>query len=121
MDSGLKRDMQHKPKEIPIMLDKERTFILDLNAYSELDMLYDDKSFNHILEDFFKQRPYAIRAFLWACLVHEDEHLTVKQVGSMLNSGGFNYAAEIISGGLKDDVPSKDPDDDQPEGSVKKK
>ncbi|MCP3738819.1 hypothetical protein [Rossellomorea sp. BNER] len=108
MDKGLKRDLQHKPKEIPITLDKERTFILDLNAYSELDMLYDDKTFNEILGDFFKQRPYAVRAFMWACLVHEDEELTVKQVGKMLDGNGFNYAAEIIYEGLRSDIPSDD-------------
>lgn len=117
MNKELKRDLQHKPKEIPITLDKERTFILDLNAYSELDMLYPDKSFNAVMEDFFEQRPYAVRALMWACLVHEDENLTVKDVGGMLNGQGFNKAAEVIMEGLRDDVPSADDNEE----AVKKK
>ncbi|UFT98088.1 hypothetical protein KO561_12835 [Radiobacillus kanasensis] len=120
MDQGLKRDIQHKPKPIPIKLDKERTFILDLNAYSELDMLYDDKSFNEILADFFQQRPYAIRSLLWACLVHEDENLTLKQVGKMLNGPGFNEAAATIADALRDDTPKHEPEVEGNDG-VKKK
>lgn len=100
-----KKSNVKKPKAIEMQLDKKRKFILDLNAYCELDFLYDDKDFNDILADFIEGRPYAIRAFIWAGLVHEDEDLTVKDVGKYVKPGEMNELTEQILKGLSSTLP----------------
>jgi len=122
VDVGLKRDLQHKPKPVKIMLDKERTFILDLNAYFELDMLYDDKgkTYHHIEADLLKMRPYAIRAFLWAGLRHEDENLTLEQVGSHIDVHNVQEFAKIIYELILGDKPQAEKQEEKKKNSKKK-
>lgn len=107
MDKELKHDLQHKPKEAKIILDKERTFILDLNAYAEIDLLYDDKNFFQIEQDFAIGRPYAIRAYLWAGLVHEDRELTIQQVSKYIDVYNVQLCTEIIDEALTDNKSEK--------------
>lgn len=120
MDKGLKHDLQHKPKEVKITLDKERTYILDLNAYFELDMLYDEKgkTYHHIEADLLKMRPYAIRAFLWAGLVHEDNELTLAFVGKHIDVHNIQEYSETIYKLILGDKPEAKQDEAE---SVKKK
>ena len=69
---------------IKIMLDKERTLKLDLNA-----MVAFEEAIGRSLFDFGKGEKLdarCLRALLWACLLHEDETLTEKQVGAWIST-----------------------------------
>jgi hypothetical protein len=37
-----------------------------------------------------------LRSFLWCLLIHEDESLTIKQVGAMINSGNIQVVMESV-------------------------
>ena len=111
MDKELKHDLQHKPSKVTFQLDKERTFILDLNAYSELDLLYDDKTYHDIEKDLLGMRPYAIRAFLWGGMVHEDRELTPEIIGNYIDVNNIQeYATKIYKAILDGQPKSKDKD-----------
>jgi hypothetical protein len=75
---------------VKIMLDKERTLLLDLNAFAELEEVYE--SVDDALDGLQKGKIKAVRAILWAGLVHEDEELTQKDVGKLI---GFSNLQEI--------------------------
>ncbi|MUV39479.1 hypothetical protein JNUCC1_03357 [Lentibacillus sp. JNUCC-1] len=120
MDKGLKRDLQHEPEEVIITLDKERTFRLDLNAYFEIDMLYEDKqkTYHHVEADLLQMRPYAVRAFLWAGLLHEDPELTLEEVGKHIDIHNIQEYATVIYEIILGDQPETKP---QEENKAKKK
>lgn len=71
-----------KQKAVPVMLDKERSLLFDLNAMADLEDKYGSmqKAMKSMTEGSIK----AIRALIWAGLKHEDEALTERQVGAML-------------------------------------
>lgn len=105
MDKELKHDLQHTPKEVKVTLDKERTYRLDLNAYAELDFLYEDKgkTYHHIEADLLKMRPYAVRAYLWAGLVHEDRDLTIEFVSTFVDVHNIQEYSKMIYKLILDD------------------
>jgi hypothetical protein len=107
LDKALKHDLQHTPKEVKVTLDKERTFRLDLNAYAELDFIYEDKgkTYHHIEADLLKMRPYAVRAFLWAGLVHEDRDLTIEFVSRYIDVHNIQEYSQMIYELILDDTP----------------
>lgn len=109
MDKELKGDLQHQPKSVTFTLDKERTFILDLNAYSELDLLYENKTYHDIEKALLEMRPYAIRAFMWGGMVHEDRELTPEAVGQYIDVNNVQeYATKIYEAILDGQPKSKD-------------
>lgn len=116
----MKHDLQHKPKEIKITLDKERTFILDLNAYAEIDLLYKNKSYHEIEKDVIQMRPYALRAFMWGGLVHEDPELTPEYVGQYINVDNIQDYAKKIYEALIHDKPESKSEGSNQENSKKK-
>jgi hypothetical protein len=79
-------DVRVKP--IPITLDKERTLKYDFNAFAEIEERFGtiQKAFGELTD---KKSPKlkAVRAILWAGLIHEDPKLTEQQVGAMLSLG----------------------------------
>lgn len=84
-----------KDKPIPIQLDRERNLKFDLNAFIELEDVYGS------IDDAFKGlesgRIKAIRTILWAGLIHEDESLTEKQVGTLVAVNNLNeVVAKLI-------------------------
>lgn len=91
---------------IPIELDKQRTLLFDLNAFAELEDKYGslDKAFQEMQKGSVK----ATRTLLWAGLLHEDEKLTERQVGAMLNlatiEATMNKITEALSSALPEDV-----------------
>lgn len=89
MSKGNVRD-----KTFPITLDKERHLRLDLNAFCLLEDIYGD-TFT-ILEGTEKGSLKALRAVVWAGLVHEDEALTETEVGKMINPGNMGEVSKII-------------------------
>jgi len=92
-----------KIRPVKIMLDRERNLIMDLNAFEELENIYEneppmfktDKNGKEIeikdpLSKAFeslglKKRIKHIKNFLYAGLVHEDPELTPAKIGSMLS------------------------------------
>lgn len=79
-------------KPIPIELDKERNLLLDLNAMAEFEDLTNKNLFN-LGTDFSASD---VRALLWACLVHEDEGLTLRDVGGMIGPGNMEYIVQKL-------------------------
>ena len=74
---------QAKPA-IKIMLDKERTLKLDLNAM----VAFEDATGSNLF-DFGKGEKLnarSLRALLWACLIHEEKGLTEEQVGGWIST-----------------------------------
>lgn len=94
-------DVRIKP--IPITLDKPRTLLYDFNAFMELEDLYGDinKAFKGLEQ--LKMRP--IRDMIWAGLIHEDESLTPKQVGKILNIANLEEIALKITEALGVSLP----------------
>lgn len=83
---------------VSIVLDKERHLLLDLNAmvaFEEAtgDNLFEDKVAKKLATS---MSPKDLRALLWACLIHEDDTLTLKQVGSWLRSDNMAEVAEKL-------------------------
>lgn len=94
-------DVRIKP--IPITLDKPRNLLYDFNAFIELEEQYGDiKIALEGVED-LKLKP--IRDMIWAGLIHEDENLTRKQVGRMLNLTNMQEIASKIMEALGVSLP----------------
>jgi hypothetical protein len=92
-----------KIKPIPITLDKERTLLYDFNAFIELEELYGD--INKAFEGLEQLKMKTIRDMIWAGLIHEDENLTSKQVGKMLNMANVQEIAAKIMEALGISLP----------------
>jgi hypothetical protein len=95
-----------KAKLISIMLDKERHLKFDLNAFAELEEIYGD--FQVAMNAMQNRSIKAIRAMLWAGLIHEDEKLTIKQVGSMIDMTNINKIVSAISKAISEAMPKVD-------------
>lgn len=92
-----------RAKLIPIQIDKKRHLKFDLNAFAELEELYGD--INTAFEAIQKGSIKAIRAMLWAGLVHEDRSLTLEQVGSMIDMSNINEVVSAISKAISEALP----------------
>lgn len=92
-----------KIKPIPIELDKARTIVFDLNAYAELEDKYG--SIEKAMEALETGSIKAVRAVLWAGLLHEDEKLTEKQVGAMIGMQEMKTLTQSIMDGISSSMP----------------
>lgn len=83
--AGIK-DVRSKP--VSVMLDKERHLRFDLNAFAEIEELYG--SVDDAMAALEKGSIKALRAILWAGLIHEEldgnenPKITPRQVGSLI-------------------------------------
>lgn len=68
---------------VVLKLDKERHLVFDLNAFCELEDKYG--SMEKALDEMGKGSMKAIRLMLYLGLSSEDETLTEKQVGRLIN------------------------------------
>lgn len=86
------KDMKAKDVKLTLSDGVERTLKYDLNAMAEMEDRYGT------VEDAFKALDTnsikAVRFILWAGLIHEDESLTERQVGSLID---MNYLKELMS------------------------
>lgn len=90
-----------------IMLDKERTLRMDLNTFSDFEMMTGKSIMRGGLEqcpeDCVQEHEHKalsssdIRALLWACLVQDDERLSVREVGSMLHPGNLTIIKDALT------------------------
>ena len=90
-------------KLVPVELDKPRNLLLDLNAMCEFNETTGKNIFK--LEGDFT--PPDIRALLWASLIHEDENLTLKDVGKMVNLQNMEYISLKVMEAYTVAVPEK--------------
>lgn len=90
-------------KGITVNLDKERKLNFDLNAFCELEEMFGDidKAFKALDKGSMK----AIRGLLYAGLISDDETLTLKQVGSMININNIEEISKMISEALNNSMP----------------
>jgi hypothetical protein len=72
---------------VKILLDRERTLRFDFNALAS----FEDATGLSALEPGVWMNPNAkiLRALLWAAMLHEDETITIKEVGAMLHPGNI--------------------------------
>ena len=69
--------------KVKIALDKPRTLLFNLNAM----IAFGEATGKNLMDGTFDSKSMSLRdlrAMLWACLTHEDETLTEKEVGSLI-------------------------------------
>lgn len=88
---------QNKVKpEVQITLDKERTLKFDLNAM----VTFEEATGKSLMKGQLKSEdmgPRDVRVLLWACLLHEDETLTERQVGSWITVDNLMAVVEKLN------------------------
>lgn len=92
-----------------ITLDKERNLLLDLNAMAAFEETAGKSLMNGAGLKEMGMRDF--RALLWACLIHEDESLTIKQVGSLVHAGNLVEISGAIEQAFTKAMP--EPEGDQ--------
>lgn len=102
---------------VKIVLDKERSLKFDFNALVAIE----EATGGMISSLAKKGRPLRyLRVLLWAGLLHEDETLTEKQVGSWITPENMKMIDEKISQASQlandDEVEGKDPLPNGPNG-----
>ena len=91
-------------KPVPVMLDKERSFLFDWNALTIITEQLGD--INEALKRLDKDNnPKDLQVFIWAGLSHEDDNLTLKQVGRMMFPKNIKYISEKLGEALKACMP----------------
>lgn len=80
---------------VKITLDKERNLLVDLNAMAAFEEATGKSLMRGIDIGSVSMKDY--RALIWACLIHEDEKLTVEKVGKMIHAGNMGEISELIT------------------------
>jgi hypothetical protein len=94
-----------KVKAVPVVLDRTRSFLFDLNAFVELEEK--TGSIDSALGGLGERNVKMIRTLVWAALIHEDEKLTEKQVGSWLDFSIMENIIEKLYEALKAALPER--------------
>jgi hypothetical protein len=94
-------DIRVKP--VSINLDKERNLVFDLNAFAELEDVYGE--IDDALSAIGRGSIKAVRAVLYAGLVHEDESLTVKSVGKLVTLKNLQEVSIALTDAIKQAMP----------------
>ena len=79
--------------DVIINLDKPRKLVFDLNAMAAYEEAT-GKSATQIGEN---AGAIGLRALLWACFLHEDETLTLKEVGKLITAENMNDVAKQLN------------------------
>lgn len=90
---------------VPVQLDKERHLKFDLNAFAELEERYG--SVDAALDALEKGSIKAIRTIVWAGLLHEEETLTARQVGSWIGLEHLETLSKALNKAMTDALPEK--------------
>lgn len=100
------KDMKSKVVKLTLLDGVERTLKFDLNAMAELEDKYGsvDAAFEKLDQNSIK----AVRFILWAGLIHEDETLTEKQVGSLIDMQYLQNLMGTLGEAFKSDMPVED-------------
>jgi len=95
-----------KPKIVEIELDRVRHLVFDLNAFAEMEEKLG--SIEEALTELAKGRLKSLRTILWSGLLHEDEELTEKQVGSMIGLANLQDVANKLNESISSALPDVD-------------
>lgn len=93
-----------KRKSIELNLDKVRHLKYTLNSFAEMEEKYG--SVDQALAMVSENKISAIRFMLWAGLMHEDENLTEKQVGNMIEVDSLQDICNKLVTALDGDSPT---------------
>lgn len=100
------KDVKSKDIKITLSDGVERTIKFDLNAMAELEDKYGSVEAAFELLD--KNSIKALRFILWAGLIHEDESLTEKQVGSLIDMRYMQEIMGTLGSAFEADMPTED-------------
>ncbi len=101
--------MANKYRYVDIELDKPRKLRYDLNALCELEDRF-DKPIMEILSGIGEKMSIKlVRTLVWAGLIHEDEELTEKQVGTMVDMSNIMEVQEKLTEALSTSFSGKNP------------
>ena len=92
-----------KPEKVTIDLDKKRTIIYDLNAFAELEEQFG--TIEEAMKVLESGKLKGIISILWAGLVHEDETLTPKKVGSLIGLNDMQAVADALTKAIASALP----------------
>lgn len=108
-----------KVKKVKVTLDKERHLKYDLNAFAELEEHFGsvEKAMDAMKDGSVK----ALRVLLWAGLVHEDESITVKQVGSWIDFNTLLNITDKVNEAIADSLPASEEVEGGVEGNLEAK
>ena len=84
---------------------------MDFNVMSELEEVYGD--INKALNDLQLMKVKAIRAVIYATVKVENEEITLKEVGSMLDMSFMQDFARKMGLVMADSMPEKDEDENE--------
>jgi hypothetical protein len=99
-----------KAKPVKLTVDgRELDFILDLNAFSELEDTYG--GLQEIMTRVEAGSMKAVRAVLWAGLQSNDNPPTEKQVGKNISIGDLEDYMKLIVEAMGVSLPEKDEND----------
>jgi hypothetical protein len=84
---------KQRNNEVIIDLDKPRSLRFDLNAMAA----YEDATGKSAFAIGDNISATSIRALLWACLIHEDDTLTIEQVGRLIHTGNMQEITTKIN------------------------
>ena len=93
-------------RKITVMLDVPRTLKVDMNALAEIENKYG--SLSALLNMVGDGSMSAMRFFLWAALIHEDDSLTEHQVGAMVSMDNINAVTDSLNKALSGSMPEMD-------------
>jgi hypothetical protein len=88
----------------------EKTDIKQIKTQLSAIVDRNPNGFSAFYRSFLNGSPNAIRALLWAGLIHEDENLTIKDVGKMVGSNLNEISLKIIEA-MSESLPEPDEDD----------
>lgn len=113
-----------KIRPVKIVLDRERNLIMDLNAYEELENIYENeppifttdeageqievvslvgKAFQYLSSS--RKKIKHIKNFLFAGLVHEDHTLTPERIGTMIGALNISELTDYIWKSIEQSTP----------------
>lgn len=97
------KDMKARDVKITLNDGVERTLKYDLNALAEMEDRYGtvDAAFAALDTNSIK----AVRFVLWAGLIHSDETLTERQVGSLIDLRYLNDLMGTLGKAFDEDLP----------------
>jgi len=107
--------MSKAKPDVKVMLDRERTLRLDLNAMEAFEEAT-DISFLKGDFDYSKMSIKQLKTLIWACLLGEDESVTLKQVGEWIGLSNITEVmqqiAKAFESAIPDDLLNKDKEED---------
>jgi hypothetical protein len=83
-----------------INLDKPRKLLYDLNAMQAYEKITGKSAFDPIE----KVDATVLGAMLWACLIHEDDAITLKDVGKLVTIKNLNYVASKLNKVIEESI-----------------